>query len=128
MLRFNGSSKKIDSVAAVGLEGRMSTRFIATLRSKFVEEIPNFYHLLIPYLKEYNNDNPNTSSIVQVDSKDCFYRTLVSIPHAKEIFESNCLPMFFIDGTFHNNNFYDGLLIQLSSKHGFGGVLPLIAA
>jgi hypothetical protein len=36
--------------------------------------------------------------------------------------------MFFIDGTFHNNSFYDGLLIQLSSKHGFGGVLPLIAA
>ena len=60
--------------------------------------------------------------------KNVFNRTIVSIPHAKEIFDHNCIPMFFIDGTFHKTNFYDGLLIQLSAKHGFGGVLPLIAA
>jgi hypothetical protein len=110
------------------LEDRMLTRAIVNLRKKIVEEIPNFYRLMISYLKDYNNENPNSSSIVQVDSNNCFYRTLVSIPHAKEVFDSNCLPMFFIDGTFHNNNFYDGLLIQLSSKYGFEGVLPLIAA
>ena len=110
------------------VENRMLTRAIANLRKKFVNEIPNFYTLMIPYLKEYINNNPNSSCIVQVDSNNCFYRTLVSIPHATEVFENNCIPMFFIDGTFHNNNFYDGLLIQLSSKHGFGGVLPLIAA
>ena len=110
------------------VEDRMLTRAIANLRKKFVNEIPNFYALMIPYLKEFIKKNPSAGSIVQVDSNNCFYRTLVSIPHAKKVFQNNCIPMFFIDGTFHNNNLYDGLLIQLSAKHGFGGVLPVIAA
>ena len=101
----------------------MLPRVIANLRSKFVDEIPNFYHLLITFITEYNEANPKSLSIVQVDAKNCSHRTIVSIPHAKEIFDHNCIPIFFIDGTFH-----DGLLIQLSVKLCFGGALPLIPA
>ena len=36
--------------------------------------------------------------------------------------------MFFIDGTFQKSKHYDGVLIQLCAKHGFGGTFQLMAA
>ena len=77
---FYDNKKKIDikllkdnfGLKIYKVDGRMLQRVIASLRSKFVKEIPNFYHLLIPFITEYNDANPNSLSIVQVDSKKLF--------------------------------------------------------
>ena len=96
---------------------RMLHRAISKLRTVFVNEISNYYHLLIPFLTEYNEANPDTLSIVQVDTKNYFYRIIVSMPHVKEMFYKIRIPIYFIDGTFHKTVFYNGILIQLSAKH-----------
>ena len=80
-------------------------RAISKVRTVFVNKIPNYYKLLIPFLTEYNEANPDTLSIVQVDTKNCFYRTIVSIPHVKHLFGKTCIPKYFIDGTFHETVF-----------------------
>ena len=66
--------------------------------------------------------------MVQADSQKRFYRVFVSIPSCARIFKSLSIPFYFIDGTFHKTPSYDGVLIQLCSKHGFGGSLPLCGA
>ena len=36
--------------------------------------------------------------------------------------------MYFIDGTFFKSHLYDGVLVQLCGKHGYGGSMRLAAA
>ena len=80
---------------------RMIYCALSNLRSKFVEEMPNYYNLLVPYLSEYDMRYSNSLSIIQVDTKNCFYRTMISMSYVQEIFHNLCLPIYFIDVTFH---------------------------
>ena len=47
--------------------------------------------------------------------------------NVKTLFEKCCLPIYFIDETFYKCNVYDGVVIQLCDKHGYGGSLRLMA-
>ena len=83
--------------------------------------------MVVPYLKRYIDIHPTALSVVQADNNGCFYRLMIGIPHAQEIFNKMCLPIYFIDGTFSKTGYYDGVLIQVNGKHGFGGILNLLA-
>ena len=84
--------------------------------------------MIVKYLSIYQAHNPASSTIVQADSCDRFYRVIVTVPVCTFLFKKVCIPMFFIDGTFHKSKHYDGVLIQLCAKHGFGGTFQLMAA
>ena len=98
------------------------------MRNKFIDEIPTYYLMLVEYLAKYIDKHETALSIVQVDTNDCFYRVMISIPHVVEIFNKICLPIYFIDGTFYRCAYYDGVIIQLSAKIGNGGIIQLCAA
>ena len=84
--------------------------------------------MLVKYLQVYHDKNPSSSVVVQADQNNRFYRVFVSIPSSALVFKTLCIPFYFIDGTFHKTANYDGVLIQLCGKHGFGGSLRLCSA
>ena len=51
-----------------------------------IKEISTYYHMLREYLSIYKDTYPTTTTIIQADRNDCFYRTFISIPHAVEVF------------------------------------------
>ena len=103
------------------ISAKTINKTIASLRMKFINEFVNYYYMFISYLKEYITMHPSALSVVQADNNGCFYRLMISVPHAKTIFDKMCLPIYFIDGTFSKTGHYDGVLIQVSGKHGFEG-------
>ena len=56
------------------------------------------------------------------------FLAIISIPNVTYVFNSSCLPMYFVDGAFYKSGLYDGVAITLGCKHGFGGALQLMAA
>ena len=68
------------------ISSRTINRAIWFLRTKFVNEFVNYYGMLITYLKEYITMHPSALSVVQADDNGCFYRLMISVPHAKTIF------------------------------------------
>ena len=68
---------------------QMINRVIDSICTKFVGEISNYYHLFVPYLTNYKKKYQWTLSIVQVDEKNWFYRTVISILNIESIFK-NC--------------------------------------
>ena len=65
--------------------------------------------------------------MLQVDGDNRFYKDVVSLPNAAEVFRSLLLPYYFIYRTYTRGTHYDGKLVQLCAKHGFGGSLKLMA-
>ena len=102
-------------------------RVIASLK-KIVNWYSHYYLMLVKYLQVYHDKNPSSSVVVQADQNNRFYRVFVSIPSSALVFKTLCIPFYFIDGTFHKTANYDGVLIQLCGKHGFGGSLRLCSA
>ena len=86
------------------------------MKKKFIEEIPTYYYMLREYLPIYKDTYPTTTTIIQANKNDCFYRTFISIPHAVEVFRTTCIPIYFIDGAFYKSGYYDGIMIQLLAK------------
>ena len=84
--------------------------------------------MLVTFLSHYNEVYPTTLSVIQTDHNNCFYRAIISIPNVTNVFNSSCLPMYFVDGAFYKSGLYDGVVITLGCKHGFGGALQLMAA
>ena len=84
--------------------------------------------MLVKYLQVYHDKTPYSSVVVQADQNNRFYRVFVSIPSSAFVFKTLCIPFYFANGTFHKTANYDGVLIQLCGKHGFGGSLRLCAA
>ena len=68
------------------ITSRTINRAIALLRNKFVNEFVNYYNMVVPYLKKYIEIHPTALGVVQADNNGCFYRLMISIPHAKKIF------------------------------------------
>ena len=56
------------------------------------------------------------------------FLAIISIPNVTYVFNSSCLPMYFVDGAFYKSGLYGGVTITLGCKHGFGGALQLMAA
>ena len=103
-------------------------RTVQSLKIKFQQRYSQYYLMLVKYLEVYQEQNQSSTVVVQADSQKRFYRVFVSIPSCAWIFKSLSIPFYFIDGTFHKTASYDGVLIQLCSKHGFGGSLRLCGA
>ena len=61
---------------------RTLNRSIANLRERFTLEIPNYYKMLIPFLKRYCSEERQASVVVQADENNCFYRVVIAIPNA----------------------------------------------
>ena len=103
-------------------------RTIIKMKKKFITEIPTYYHMLREYLSKYKDTYPTSTTVLQADTNNCFYRNFISIPDAVEVFENTCIPIYFIDGMFYKSGHYDGVIIQLSGKNGNGGIIQLCAA
>ena len=82
-------------------------RSIAKLRVNFTIEIPNYYKMLVPYLKKYCILEETASCVVQADENNCFYRVVISIPNASMVFKIFCVPVYYIDATFYQSCHYD---------------------
>ena len=110
------------------IRSRTLNRSLASLRERFAAEIPNYYNMLIPFIKRYCSEYKEASAVIQADKNDCFYRVVVSIPNATMEFKKFCVPVYFIDATFYQSCHYDGVIISLSAKNANGGILYLSSA
>jgi hypothetical protein len=97
---------------------------LGKLRLESAEE----YFKLPHYLRLFQHHNPTSSVALQVDDEGCFYRMFVSLPLAKEVFESLCIPMLFHDGCFVKIQTYDGVLLLIVAKDGHGAAVPIACA
>ena len=104
------------------IASRTLNRANTNLRTKFVKEFVNYYNMVVGYLKVYVQIHPSALAVVQSDTNGCFYRLMVSIPNTKTLFEMTCIPIYFIDGTFSKTGYYDGVLLQVNVKQGFGDI------
>jgi len=79
-------------------------------------------------LSIYKASNPSATVALQKDSDNSFYRMFVSLPKAKEIFETLCTPVLFVDGAHSRTRMYQGTLVMFAAKDGFGkGVILAVA-
>jgi hypothetical protein len=101
-------------------------RSLEKMRRKLWTKTIDAYSMLSDVLRQYHHQNPASTAVLPVDSKDWFYRMLVALPSFADLFKSLCFPMLHLDGAFSKNPLYDGSVLMLFGKLGNGGLLPLV--